>query len=199
MNKKYENLTVYIVGPMEGDDEADSEFIKIENALIASGIPIVQIFNPCKQETKKTGFDVIDSNKQIKKLRMLGKDDEVDNIYRNIWEVDIENVRKADIIIANIPPGTHYVGTTREITIATVLTSFDLIKDNWCGEDREFYETTVRPGLKKLGFRTKPVYLITASKTRINGSMIHGMVRPSGGGVFKCVGQLIDFLKEKYK
>lgn len=184
---------------MEDDDEADREFGHIENELVKSGIPVEQIMNPCKQEKAKTGFDVMDSNKEIKKLRVLGKDEEVDRIYRAIWHVDIENVRKSDILIANIPPGTHYVGTTREATVASLLLNLDLVRDNFTEEQKKIYEEVVRPGLKQLGFAMTPIYLITTAKTRVNGTMVHGLIRPSGGEVCKTIGELITILKEKYK
>jgi hypothetical protein len=199
LNKKYENLNIYLICPMEDDDWADHELSKVENALIESGIPVENIANPCKQEKVKTGFDSMDSNKVIKKLRITGKDEEVDKIYQSIWEVDIENVRKADILIANIPPGTRYVGVTREATIATALLTFDLIKSKLPEEMQKEYSEKIRPSLKNIGFFMKPIYLITQAKTRINGTMIHGLVRPSGGEVFKSIGELIETLKEKYK
>jgi hypothetical protein len=198
-NKKYENLWVYIIGPMEDDDEADREFGHIEAELVKSGIPLEQIMNPCRQEKLKTGFDVMDSNREIKKLRVQGKDEEVDRIYRAIWRVDIENVRKADILIANIPPGTHYVGTTREATIAITIVNIDLVRDNFTDEQKRLYEDVVRPGLKQLGFPQTPIHLITPAKTRVNGTFVHGLVRPSGGITCKTIGELIEYLKETYK
>jgi len=208
LGKKFENLTIYNIGPMEGDDEADNEFSKVENAFMEAGIKPENYNNPCKQEQAKTGFDVCDSNKHIKKLRMMGKDEETNHIYEAIWRVDMENVRKADILVANIPPGTAYVGTAREATYASMILGLDLIEDNFkditmpcphCQKELQVYKECVRPGLKKIGFPIKRVYLITSAKTRINGTMVHGMVLPSGGKVFKNVKELIAELQEVYK
>jgi len=199
LNKKFENLNIYLIGPMESDDQADTEFGRVEKHLVDSGIPVEQIMNPCKQEKDKTGFDVMDSNRYIMKLRLAGKNEDVDKIYESIWRVDIENVRKADILIANIPPNVTYVGTTREATISSIITSVDLVRHNFNDEQKKIYEEQVRPGLKALGFYVKPIFLITYAKTRINGTMVHGLVRPSGGETFQSCGELIKHLKELYK
>lgn len=197
LSKKYENLIIYLIGPIEADPMAEEEFASIVKSLRSSGIKLV--INPCEQELEKTGFIVGESQNNLLKKRKAGKDEEVDGDYRRIWKIDLENVRKADILIANIPVGIHFVGTTREATYATLINGIDLVRDNFDDEQKKLYEDMVRPGLKKLGWFSKPVYLITPAKTRINGTFVHSLVRDSGGKVFSSINPLIEYLKEKYK
>lgn len=199
LNKKLEHLKIYIIGPMENDDDADREFGEIEQALVEAGIPVDNIMNPCKQEKFKTGHDVMDSNHVIKKLRLANKHEAVDEIYQRIWEVDLENVRLADILIANLPPNTAYVGTTEEATVASIIGRIDLTRKNFTEEQEKIYKDQVRPGLKALGFFPKPVFLVTPQKNRINGTMVYGLVRASGGECFKDISGLIKRLQELYK
>lgn len=197
LNKKYENLIIYQIGPMEDDDYATHEFAKIKNALVDSGIPAEQIINPCEQEEAKLGFSSMDANNELKKLRLAGKDDEVKKKYDAIWAQDCENIRQADILIANIPSGTKYVGTTKEATIAGIIrNTFDRIKPFLDEEQKKIYEEQVRPGLKKIGFPIKPVYIISPAKTRLNGTMYYDL---GNGEHFYTINDLIKHLKELYK
>ena len=55
-NKLFENLIIYLIGPMEGNRLATQDFKHIQDGLVAGGIPLENILNPCVQEKEKTGY-----------------------------------------------------------------------------------------------------------------------------------------------
>jgi len=194
LNKKYENLIIYLIGPMEDDSMAEKVFETYAQALRSSGV--AEVLNPCEQEKDKTGMNTTDAQKGIQNLRLGGQNDEVDRIYKAIWKVDSENVRKSDLLIAHLERGDRYTGTSVEGTLANIPNFLDML--TYQETDEQEYKNIVRPWLKRVGW-CKPVYLITTSKTRINGTFVHKLVRASGGKVFHTMPQLIEHLKEIYK
>ena len=49
----------------------------------------------------------------------------VDKIYRKIWEVDSRNVQRSHALVAHIPPGVAYTGTSVEATLANLIQFMD--------------------------------------------------------------------------
>jgi len=179
---------------MEDDSMAERVFGNLAKSFRESGV--AEVLNPCEQEKEKTGYAVNDAQDGIQNLRLGGQNEEVDRIYRAIWKVDTENVRRADVIIAHLERGDRYTGTTVEGVLAHLPNFLDW--GSYTEEDEKFYRDKVRPWLKRAGW-SKPVYLITSSKTRINGTFVHKLVRASGGKVFNSTKALIEHLQEVYK
>ena len=195
LNKKFENLCIYLIGSMEDDQFAEKHFLDTENSFHKAGV--VRVINPCKQEQEKVGATVCIAQGMINKMRALKQDEKVDRLYEKIWQIDAENVREADILVANIVKQSTS-GTTLEGTLSNLCTIMDRITEYLDVKDREEYHRTIRPWLKRVGWQ-KPVFCITGNKTMINGTFIHALVRASGGRCFTSVGKLIRYLKKVYK
>ncbi len=198
LNKQYPNLRIYLARAMEGDNLADIREQNMINALVASGIPEEQLYAPCKQEKTKTGFDSRDSNRNVAGWRLAGLNDRVDKIYHKIWVEDVWAVVEADIVVVNLLPGVPFCGAAVEGVLANLANFIDPVREKYPLELQKEYTEQVRPILKKMGL-IKPVYLVTTTKTEINGTYVHKIVKGSGGEVFTTTKGLIEFLKEKYK
>jgi len=197
-NKKFENLKVYLARPMEDDNIAHLHEARFINALVEAGMNEKNLYGPCKYEEEKTGFNTQDSNRNIGGWRLAGLNDKVDDAYVAIWKEDIWQLLTADIVIAHIRPGLRFTGTALEGAYADVTNFIDPIRDRLSEDLQKRYTDHVRPWLKEAGF-CKPVYLVTSTKTEINGTYVHKIVRGSGGDVFPSIQKCIEKLKEDYK
>lgn len=194
--KSFNNLVVYIIGPMESDPQADKTFGKTERDLINAGVG--KVINPCKQEKDKVGMNVAAGQALISEYRKLNQDNTVDDIYDKIWEVDTVNVKEADILVAHLKPGLPFTGTTVEAVLANIPNFIKYTKTKMPVFQYVLYMLIVKPWLILNGWR-KPVYLLTPAKLKINGTFLYKLVRGSGGAVFRDSKSLVKHLKERYR
>lgn len=194
--KKFEDLTVYIIGPMESDPKADYAFLKTERALLASGIR--KVINPCRQEKDKVGMNVSKGQAMIADLRAKGEDAQVSDIYDKIWELDTRNVQEADILVAHLKPGVAFTGTAVEATLANIPKFIKYTKPFMPIWEYVKYKLIVKPWLVKNGW-SKPVFLLTPDRKTVNGTFAYQLVIASGGKIFRDAKTLVKYLKERYQ